>query len=293
MVHKFGGTSLLWIILVSALVVAVGLLAGIGVAQYRDGKIIGGTAVPNGKYPFVAALLDVNRSPKPFDQQFCGGALIDQDSVLTAAHCVTDDTGALVPAGPLRVTIGRTVLNSSQGQKYRVASIFPHPRYNGTSITYDAAVLKLSKPVSGIAPVKLATAAQNNLEQPGRQATVAGWGNTIQQPPPPPTTTSAPAPVYPNRMLEAQVPLVSDTQAQQTPNLNFVPRLMVAAGSAGKDSCQGDSGGPMFARRAAGGYTQIGVTSYGLGCGAPGYPGVYAEVNNPSIRAFITNAATK
>jgi secreted trypsin-like serine protease len=284
---------MLWMILVSVLVVAAGLLSGIGVAQYRDGEeIIGGTAVPNGKYPFVAALLNVNSGPTPFDQQFCGGALIDQDSVLTAAHCVTDDTGALVPAGPLRVTIGRTVLDSPQGQQRRVARIFPHPRYNGTSITYDAAVLKLSKPVSGIAPVKLATAAQNNLEQPGRQGTVAGWGNTIQQPPPP-TTTSAPPPVFPNRMRAAQVPLVSDTQAQQILNLNFVPRLMVAAGRAGKDSCQGDSGGPMFARRAAGGYTQIGVTSFGLGCGAPGYPGVYAEVNNPSIRAFITKSATK
>jgi len=284
-------------ILGSALVVAVGLLSGIGNAQYRDGKIIGGTAAPKGKYPFVAALLDVTRrGPTPLDKLFCGGALIDQDSVLTAAHCVTDDKGALVPAGPLQVTIGRTVLNSPQGQERRVASIFRHPRYNGNTMTYDAAVLKLSKPVSGISPVKLATAAQNNLEQPGRQGTVAGWGNTIQQTPTSASATasaSAPAPVLSNRMLEAQVPLVSDTQAQQNPNLNFVPSLMVAAGSAGKDTCQGDSGGPMFARRAAGGYTEIGVTSYGLGCGAPGYPGVYAEVNAPSIRGFIINAAKK
>jgi secreted trypsin-like serine protease len=188
MVHKVVGISLLLIILISALVAAVGLLPPVSDARYSDGKIdgkiIGGTAVSNGKYPFVAALLDVNNGSTPFQQEFCGGALIDQDSVLTAAHCVTDSkTGALVPARPLRVTIGRTVLNSPQGQMLRVASIFRHPRYNGNTTTYDAAVLKLSSPASGIAPVKLATVTQDNLEQPGRQATVAGWGNTIQQPP--------------------------------------------------------------------------------------------------------------
>ena len=57
-----------------------------------------------------------------------------------------------------------------------------------------------------------------------------------------------------------------------------------------KDSCQGDSGGPLFGR-VDGRPVQIGIVSYGLGCGVPTFPGVYSEVNNASIRSFITQHA--
>src|SRR5215208_7976963 len=52
--------------------------------------IVGGTAVPKGKYPFMAALLDKRRAGDAFDELFCGGTLIDKDSVLTAAHCLVN-----------------------------------------------------------------------------------------------------------------------------------------------------------------------------------------------------------
>jgi secreted trypsin-like serine protease len=65
---------------------------------------------------------------------------------------------------------------------------------------------------------------------------------------------------------------------------------MVAAGREGKDTCSGDSGGPMFARQADKRY-QIGITSFGRGCGASGYPGVYTEVNARAVKPFIVNAA--
>jgi hypothetical protein len=52
-----------------------------------------------------------------------------------------------------------------------------------------------------------------------------------------------------------------------------------------------DSGGPMWATPQ--GRRQIGIASFGAGCGDKGHPGVYAEVNAPSIRTFITNAANR
>src|SRR5215212_2310950 len=54
-------------------------------AQHLEGRVIGGTEVPDGKHPFVAALLNTNAGNTPTEQQFCGGSLIDRDSVLTAA----------------------------------------------------------------------------------------------------------------------------------------------------------------------------------------------------------------
>src|ERR671914_1194844 len=127
--------------------------------------IVGGTAVPNGKYPFMA-YVKLYRNGKP--DASCAGSLIDQDSVLTAAHCLLNTTGAIV-------VVGRTDLRKkNRGQEIGASRPFIHPRYLGNG--YDAGVLKLKRPVKGIEPIKLATANQNNLETPGRKLTVAGWG---------------------------------------------------------------------------------------------------------------------
>ncbi|MGH3087258.1 MAG: S1 family peptidase [Rubrobacteraceae bacterium] len=248
---------------------------------YRQPQVIGGDEVPDGKYPFVAVLYD-RVYGSPFKAQFCGGALIDRNSVLTAAHCVED-----TPAKRVGVTVGRTVLSSRQGKVRRVSRIHVHPKWNPRTFANDTAVLKLNKPVKGVAPIELATESQDSLEEAGESATVAGWGNTIAQPP-----DGGAGSRYPDRMREAPVPLVSDSDASQIYGTDFIESLMVAAGETGKDACKGDSGGPMFTR-VSGKYTQIGITSWGVGCGAEGFPGVYAEVNSSSIRSFIVKAARR
>src|SRR5215210_92235 len=244
-------------------------------------RIVGGTPVPNGDLRFVASLGNVNYGSTAYGRFFCGASLIDRDSVLTAAHCVKG-----TPKQPLRVTLGRTVLTSGQGQTRRVARISIHPRFEGvTSLTYDAAVLTLKNPVDGIAPIRLAGIAQNPLEKPGSLAKIAGWGNTIKQPP-----NGSNGSNYPDRMREAWVPIVSDARARDAYGPRYVGALMVAAGREGKDACNGDSGGPMFAALSGKRY-QIGITSFGRGCGARAYPGAYTEVNASAIRTFIVNAA--
>src|SRR5215212_11622713 len=248
----------LWATLVGALVAAMGMSffvfvhSGEAAPQAADEQppyasvspmspmIVGGTAVPNGKYPFMA-YLKLYRNGKR--SGFCGGSLIDQDSVLTAAHCLINTRGAVV-------VVGRSVLRKkNRGQEIGASRAFIHPRYNGNG--YDAAVLKLSRPVKGIKPIKLATARQNDLEKPGHILRAVGWGVRKQRPD-----------ILPKRMHEVSVPVVYDSRAKrayQSKGLKYLPSLMVAAGKKGKSPCYGDSGGPLFD---SGSRTQVGIDSY-------------------------------
>ena len=294
----------LWATLVGALVAAMGVSFFVfvhsGEAAPREAaadeqppyatvspRIIGGSAVPNGNYPFMVALLDKRKPGGAFQQQFCGGTLIDKDSVLTAAHCLYR-RGVYDRGIELRVVVGRTVLNRNRGQLRSVPRPhrFIHPRYNGNEggYVYDAAVINLERPVRGIKPIKLAIARQNNLEKPGHILRAAGWGVVRQRP--------GPFDVFPVRLHEASVPVVSDSRAKrayQSLGLKYSPSVMVAAGKKGKGVCFGDSGGPLFD---PGSRTQVGITSAGVGC-ATRIPGIYTEVNNAGIRNFILRAAKR
>ena len=219
-----------------------------------------------------------------FQQQFCGGTLIDKDSVLTAAHCLYRQ-GVLDRGVKLQVVVGRTALSQNQGQLRSVPRPhrFIHPRYKPLA-SYDAAVLKLNRPVRGIKPIKLATARQNNLEKPGHILRAAGWGVVQQRP--------GPFDVFPVRLHEVSVSVVSDSRAKrsyQSLGLKYLPSVMVAAGKKGKGVCFGDSGGPLFD---PGSRTQVGITSAGVGC-ATRIPGIYTEVNHPGIRRWILRAAKR
>ena len=239
----------------------------------KSPMIVGGTTVPNGSYPFVA-YVTLFRTGMPAAS--CAGSLIDQDSVLTAAHCLQNTTGAVV-------VVGRSDLRKkNRGQEIGASRPFIHPRFLGNE--YDAGVLKLRRPVKGIKPLKLATASQNNLETPGRKLKVAGWGLT--------GFNSTPS----KHLRQAQVPVVSDRRAERSYDAllepsGYVPPIMIAAGNSKVNACVGDSGGPLFD---SGSRTQVGIVSGGYyKCGTERYPGVYTEVNNPDVRNFILAAAKR
>jgi secreted trypsin-like serine protease len=250
-------------------------------------KIVGGRPVPNGKYKFQAALLAQSFGSNDFERQYCGGSLITPLEVLTAAHCVDfvgSEPGQL-PLSDLRVVVGRTVLTSTQGQKRRVAGISVHPQWDPVTFSFDAAVLHLASPINGIAPIMLVTPGVDALERPGTLATVTGWGNTIQQPAGP----GGGGVSYPNRMQEAQVPITSRAEcrtAYAAAGAN-IDATMLCAGRTNLDTCQGDSGGPLFFKAAGPGYLQAGITSWGIGCGATGFPGVYTRLSNRGVGNFI------
>jgi trypsin len=92
-----------------------------------------------------------------------------------------------------------------------------------------------------------------------------------------------------NQLRTVDLQVVSDSECGQT-NVGLDAPTAVCAAALLKDSCQGDSGGPLFAT-VAGRRIQIGIVSYGTGCGLPKFPGVYSEVNNAQIRGWITSVA--
>jgi secreted trypsin-like serine protease len=250
-------------------------------------QIVGGTDVPNGKYPFMAAIFErVGEGPPWTYGHTCGATLIDPDSVLTAAHCVDDGEFA----SDLRVTVGRTVLSSNQGYVRNVNRIYIHPYYDSETQKNDVAVLKLSSRVN-LPWILLPRSTDNHWERNGRNLSVAGWGETFTEE------------GYPDRMKETRVPVLSDYWAERFYGDVFYPKVMVAAGREGKDTCFGDSGGPLFERailfdsrgRRHTVHYQVGITSFSFGesCGQAGYVGAYTEVNNPVLRSFIFDKAAK
>ncbi|WP_149085168.1 MULTISPECIES: S1 family peptidase [Microbacterium] len=239
-------------------------------------RIIGGKAVPNDAYPFMASL-------QFGGEAFCGGSLVAPRVVMTAAHCVTSAdpvTGLPMPeVDGVTVTVGRTVLSDDgQGQDRGLAGpdaggpVVVHPRYLDGDEAFDVAFVMLDRPVTGIVPVKLPTKGTDALLRPGQSATVIGWGNTD-------TALGN----FPDRLRQVQVPMLATEECELSYD-SFRPGVNMCAGTVGKDSCQGDSGGPLF-RQPPGRDTayQIGVVSYGDGCGDQGAPGVYVSLSSSEL----------
>ncbi len=119
------------------------------------------------------------------------------------------------------------------------------------------------------------------LYEPGRTATVLGWGLTSQN-----GTKGS------DRLRRVDVPVVSDADcglAYEGNEPPFRPKREICAGAAGRDACGGDSGGPLVVADGAGGLKQVGVVSSGRGCGLARFPGIYGEV--PARLDFITDRA--
>ena len=91
-----------------------------------------------------------------------------------------------------------------------------------------------------------------------------------------------------NRLRYVDLKVVSDSECGRA-NLGFHGPSGVCAEELAKDSCNGDSGGPLFHNGTT--RIQVGIVSYGTGCGLPKFPGVYSEVNNSEIRSWITNTS--
>ena len=250
------------------------LCLGVGVQSARADqgglgtRIVGGTVVPDDRYPFMAALfIDFDDSGNY--QAACGGSLVGSRWVLTAAHCIVDGaTGQIASANRYAVVLGDR--NLGDGVVLLPARrVYVHPSYDPFSGSEaDIALIELDEAVAAAGDRIALPSAASAVPLAGETSVVAGWGLLSE------------GGVPSGDLREVALPIVSHAQCIPFYRGALIEDAMVCAGGAvagGRDSCQGDSGGPLFVLRGDV-YVQAGVVSFGEGCARPGIPGVYTRV---------------
>jgi len=235
-------------------------LASADVPRPVSGKIVGGVEAEKGEFPFMVSL-QRNYGNRPF----CGGSLIAENWVLTAAHCSSSSM-----TGNTKVRIGHHKVTDTVGvESHAIERVYIHPQYNGGTIDYDYALIKLATK-SKFAPVKLQ---QMEIEIPDEIedapiSTVMGFGATRE------------GGNQSDFLLKVEKPLVPAERCNDA-YVGEITDRMICAGldQGGKDSCQGDSGGPLILRDAAEEPVLTGVVSWGHGCARPRKYGVYSKVS--------------
>lgn len=210
----------------------------------------------------------------------CGGVLVSNCHVLTAAHCSADGRVGL-PDGlycnaynPFQGNYGRDFHFS------QVSRTILHADFDNETNENDIALLELEECIEDIAafpPMKVATEEFLNSLKANDKLKVAGFGRLTEEGTEPQV----------QHLQSVEVPLVPQEECNQL----YPGRVMddmICAGWAqgGQDACQGDSGGPLFyqgsssssSRLSDENQTAVGVVSWGAGCAQPNQPGVYASV---------------
>merc|ERR1712227_790285 len=228
-------------------------------------RVAGGWPADRNEWPWIVMML--NRG-----NQFCDGSIIDEYHILTAAHCVAQMRASDVST--LTVRAGAHNLKNSANeegtQNIGVKLVVKHKDFTMQTLHSDIAILVLKSPIqytSTVRRVCLPSSSTDTYE--GKMGTVAGWGLLRE------------GGSRPTVLMELSMKIWNNDKCRTTYGSTApagIKETMMCAGKQGKDSCSGDSGGP-FVTPVGDHWEQIGVVSWGIGCGKQHYPGVYTRVN--------------
>ncbi|RWS22819.1 atrial natriuretic peptide-converting enzyme-like protein, partial [Leptotrombidium deliense] len=231
-------------------------------------RIVGGNESRPGQWPWLVAL-----HGGPDEIFFCGGILISRHWVLSAAHCIGNQTE--LSGWTVKLGLTRRAASPLSVQRRKISAVIKHPLFNSANLyANDIALLLLDKEVSFdefLRPVCLPSI--NIADHPATECTVIGWGK-------PKHGDDAD---YLNVVHEVKVPIINHTQCAHWYSFQdiTIAHSMLCAGYAEgeKDACQGDSGGPLLCKNVAtDSWFVAGVVSWGINCAQPQLPGIYTNV---------------
>ncbi|CAK1578015.1 unnamed protein product [Parnassius mnemosyne] len=230
--------------------------------EEANGRIVGGRNATCEEFPHQVSFI-VNNS------YFCGGIILSEGFVMTAAHCAenVDPTTVVLRSGSTFRTNGTII---------PIIEVTPHPDYDNPPYDKDVAIMKTANPIkfnSCTQPIKLPP--KGLTAEYGTVMTVSGWGRTQQG-----------ASTIPERLMAVNLTVVNHMLCQMAYFSINITENMLCAGNfffGGKSTCQGDSGGVGAIDGVA-----RGIVSFGRGCGQPLSPSVFTDISAPDMRDFIT-----
>ncbi|XP_066509208.1 chymotrypsin B-like [Hoplias malabaricus] len=224
-------------------------------------RIVNGEeAVPH-SWPWQVSLQDFTGF------HFCGASLINENWVVTAAHCNVRTSHRVILGEHDKGKSGEKI------QTLRVSKVFTHPNWNPSTINNDIALIKLASPASietTVSPVCLAES--SDVFAPGMKCVTTGWGLTRHN-----------AMFTPDKLQQAALPLLSNEDCKKHWGSN-VSDVMICAGADGASSCMGDSGGPLVCQKGSV-WTLVGIVSWGSSTCSTTTPAAYARVTE--LRAWV------
>ncbi|KAK7137029.1 hypothetical protein R3I93_017179 [Phoxinus phoxinus] len=250
------------IIIISLLLLA-SLLPHLTFTAHVNVGIVNGTEAKPHSRPYMVSL-------QVKSQHVCGGFLISDEFVLTAAHCnKTEELTVVVGAHDLR--------KRNEGNvRINVNSYYKHRDYNETTFWNDIMLLRLEKKVERNRNVEWISIPKTEGDIAADSVcSVAGWGSLV--------TNGTSSPV----LMETNVKIMNNETCKHSWKSEFsAAQMMCVYGDGG--SCHGDSGGPLVC-----GDTAVGVTSFGdpHGCNSPKLPEVYTKISAflPWIKKIVGN----
>ncbi|KAG8452543.1 hypothetical protein GDO86_004361, partial [Hymenochirus boettgeri] len=231
-------------------------------------RIIGGRNALPGAWPWQVSL-QYFRTQNGYSHK-CGGSLIQNKWVLTAAHCVVEKRDPYY----WKAVFGLHSLltEGSNVVEVKIKQIIIHASFNLTTVRNDIALLLLVDTVQYTDYIRPVCLGRGDLPSSPTSCFITGWGATVDK-----GSLSV-------ILQEAQVDIIPYSLCNSSASYNgFITHDMICAGdnSGTVDSCRGDSGGPLVCLNSEKNkFYQIGLTSFGFGCGQANFPGVYTKMES-------------